>query len=285
MTIEYFHPILLKAGKAIHNGDWNWKNVRSPFFRIYYVAEGEASVEIEGTTYQLQRDNVYVIPPFALHSTSCKEWFVHYYIHLYNPDLEHADLFGDYQIPVCISSSREKMALFERVAEMNPDLTIEESNPLSYDNSRGLQESILHHKQLSFPAQLETLSIIYLIISDLLKQSKRRDIHCDARIKSVIKYIHSNLSERFSASALANRACLSTEYFIRLFKHSVNYTPMQYVNTKRMEKAQLLLAISDKSISQIAEEVGFSECSYFVKSFKRFTGLTPSSYKEEVKSS
>lgn len=282
MNIDYFHPILLKAGKAVHNGDWNWRNVRSPFFRIYYVAEGSASVEIGDTTYQLQQNNMYVIPPFVLHTTSCKELFVHYYIHLYNPNQEHADLFSEYQIPVCVKSSRDKMVLFQRIVEMNPDLSIENSDPQSYDNSHGLQQSILHHNQQAFQTQLETLSIIYLIISDILKQSTRRNVQHDARIRSVMEYVNAHPSEKFSTAGLASRACLSTEYFIRLFKQSVGYTPIQYVNAKRMEKAQLLLAFSDKSLSRIAEEVGFSGLSYFVKTFRRLTGLTPSRYREEI---
>lgn len=282
MNIDHFHPILLKAGKAIHDGDWNWKNVRSPFFRIYYVVEGNASIEIGGTTFQLHPDNMYVIPPFALHTTSCQELFVHYYVHLYNPDHEGADLFNEYQIPVCIKSNKDKMALFERIVEMNPELSIENSDPQSYDNSHGLQESILQHNQKPFQTQLETLSIIFLIISDVLKQSAHKVNQCDARIRSVMEYINSHLSENFSTAGLARQACLSTEYFIRLFKQSVYYTPIQYVNAKRMERAQLLLAISDKSMSKIAEELGFSGLSYFVKTFKRITGLTPSRYREEV---
>lgn len=281
MSIDEFHPILLKAGIAYHNGDWNWKNVRSPFFRIYYVADGNAQIEIEGQVYQLHKDNIYVVPPFALHSTSCSERFVHYYIHLY--DSEETNLFNEYQIPVCIRSNEDTMQLFQRIVTQNPDLSLADSNPHSYDNKEGLQESLLHNRQRSFPVQLETRSIIYLIILELLHHSTLKNEQCDARIRKVLEHIPSHLAEDFSSTSLADMACLSPEHFIRIFKKSVNYTPMQYVNIKRMERAQLLLATSDMQIERIATVVGYHDLSYFVKSFKKFTGLCPSRYREEIK--
>lgn len=281
MNIDNFHPILLKAGIAYHNGDWNWKNVRSPFFRIYYVAEGRAEINIEGTVYELHKDNIYVIPPFVLHSTSCSERFVHYYIHLY--DTEDINLFDEYQIPVCIKSSEDKMHLFQRIVEQNPDLSLADCNPHSYDNSEGLQESLLHSHQRSFAAQLESRGIIYLIVLELLQHSILKNASYDARIRKVLEYIPSHLAEGFSSTSLADIACLSPEHFIRLFKKTMNYTPMQYVNIRRIEKAQFLLATTDTQIGRIAAQVGYHDIAYFVRSFKKFTGLNPSHYRIEIK--
>ena len=39
---DTFHPLLLNIGYAIHHSDWNWTEVNSPFFRIYYVTKGMA---------------------------------------------------------------------------------------------------------------------------------------------------------------------------------------------------------------------------------------------------
>ena len=43
-NIDTFHPLVLNIGLARHNADWNWKNVSSPFARLYYVIEGTAKV-------------------------------------------------------------------------------------------------------------------------------------------------------------------------------------------------------------------------------------------------
>lgn len=274
--------MLLKAGIANHNANWNWKNVRSPFFRIYYVIDGNAAIQFEGKTYHLERNNIYVIPAFALHSTFCSEHFAHYYIHLYDDCPQNDSLFAEYDIPVCIEGNEYTKRHFKRIVELNPGLSLAESNPMTYDNNEGLQQSILHNRQRSFRTQLETRSIIYLIILELLKHSHKREIKQDVRITKVLEYIASNPSVNYTSAELASIACLSTEHFIRLFRKTVNYTPIQYVNNKRMERAQVLLAASNVSVNQIASEVGFHDVSYFVKSFKKLTGMTPTQYKNEL---
>ena len=41
-SIDKLHLLILNVGLAIHNADWNWKNINSPFTRLYYVTEGTA---------------------------------------------------------------------------------------------------------------------------------------------------------------------------------------------------------------------------------------------------
>jgi mannose-6-phosphate isomerase-like protein (cupin superfamily) len=87
-TIDNLHIITLHAGYAEMDKDWNWKNVRSPFARLYYVTEGTAKVIIhakdsqEDETITLRAGHLYFIPPFTLHSNVCEGVFKHYYIHV-----------------------------------------------------------------------------------------------------------------------------------------------------------------------------------------------------------
>ena len=53
LLVEQLHPLVLNVGLAIHNADWNWKNVSSPFMRIYYVTEGTAQVVLNTITVLL----------------------------------------------------------------------------------------------------------------------------------------------------------------------------------------------------------------------------------------
>lgn len=50
---DTFHPLLLNIGYAIHHSDWNWTEVNSPFFRIYYVTKGMAEVTLPDRTITL----------------------------------------------------------------------------------------------------------------------------------------------------------------------------------------------------------------------------------------
>ena len=46
--VDKLHPLVLNVGLAVHNADWNWKNVNSPFTRLYYITEGTAQNTVIG---------------------------------------------------------------------------------------------------------------------------------------------------------------------------------------------------------------------------------------------
>ena len=47
--VDKLHPLVLNVGLAVHNADWNWKNVNSPFTRLYYITEGTAQIQLSGS--------------------------------------------------------------------------------------------------------------------------------------------------------------------------------------------------------------------------------------------
>ena len=85
---ENLIPLALNVGYAVHEADWNWRNVRSPFARLYYVSAGEADVMLPDGMIHLTPGNLYLIPSYTLHSDVCNGHFEHYYVHLYE-DLEN----------------------------------------------------------------------------------------------------------------------------------------------------------------------------------------------------
>ena len=96
ITIDQLHPLVLNVGLATHNGDWNWKDVTSPFMRIYYVTEGSAQIILPDGVITLKPDHLYFIPAFTKHTYICNQYFCHYYIHIY-ADNQGQDEF--YTIP------------------------------------------------------------------------------------------------------------------------------------------------------------------------------------------
>lgn len=60
LQVEQMHPLVLNVGLAVHNADWNWKNVNSPFTRLYYVTEGSAQIELPDGIYTLSPIPIFV---------------------------------------------------------------------------------------------------------------------------------------------------------------------------------------------------------------------------------
>ena len=279
MDINDFHPIVLHTGKADHQANWNWHNVCSPFSRIYCVASGSGTVEIAGHTHTLTPGHLYLIPAFVRHTTSCTDRFVHHYIHVYEEGHVPTSLTDHYQLPFAVEASETDIHLFERLALLNPTMVLPESNPKGYDNRHTLAQSILHNKQRSEWLKMESRGIVLQLFSRFVAQATPQPLARDPRIHHAIAYIHTHLAEQTTIAPLAHEACLSPEHFIRLFTQNIGYTPNQYINQKRIERAQLLLITTSQSVKEIALTMGYTDASYFVRAFKRITGLTPNKYR------
>ena len=65
--VDKLHPLVLNVGLAVHNADWNWKNVNSPFTRLYYITEGTAQIQLSGGIQILKPNYLYFIPAFTIY--------------------------------------------------------------------------------------------------------------------------------------------------------------------------------------------------------------------------
>ncbi|RAV21907.1 response regulator [Paenibacillus contaminans] len=96
-------------------------------------------------------------------------------------------------------------------------------------------------------------------------------------------YIDKKLSADLGIDELADYLGISGSYFSLLFKQHFGVTFVEYVTKLRMETAKSMLAVSDRSVTQIGESVGYLERRYFTKVFQKYTGMTPSEYRESKK--
>ena len=102
-------------------------------------------------------------------------------------------------------------------------------------------------------------------------------------IEKGLEYIIANLGENVNVKDLAQKCNISEVYFRKLFKLHVGKAPVQYRNDMRMEKARQYLTYGENSITEIAETLGFSDCAYFIKQFRKETGKTPLAYRKAHK--
>lgn len=97
-------------------------------------------------------------------------------------------------------------------------------------------------------------------------------------VKDIIElHLYSNLA----IEELAKLSQTSVSTFKRVFKKEFNVTPLNYITTKRIKKAENLLKITEVSISEIAYEVGYSDPQYFTRIFKKNIGTTPTKYQAQ----
>lgn len=277
--IEKLNVYTLNVGYAQHDGDWNWKNVRSPFARLYLVVEGSAQIAMHSTTYSLTPGHLYLIPAFTTHSCICHSLFSHYYIHIYEDSEAEKSIMGEWDFPVEVEATDYDVDLMKRLAFINPFLKLPMSNPDAYDNHSTLLNNIERNLRRPFCDKVESRGIIFILLSRFIKLAVPKAEIADGRIRAVVSHIRQSLSSSLNVETLADMACMSKDHFIRTFKKEVGTTPSAFVTKKRMEAAELLLITTNETIKTISAKVGYDDNSYFNKTFKRYAGVTPQQYR------
>jgi AraC-like DNA-binding protein len=98
-------------------------------------------------------------------------------------------------------------------------------------------------------------------------------------LRRVRECIDQRLAESLDVKVLADIAKLSACHFARAFKQSVGLPPHRYLIERRIEAAAELIRVSDRPLTEISLEVGFSDQSHFTRSFGRAREETPSAFR------
>lgn len=101
-----------------------------------------------------------------------------------------------------------------------------------------------------------------------------------ALIKRTVAYLHQNYWKPLSRTDLAEYIGMSEDYLSRAFSQELGISLWDYLNRYRILRAKELLIQTDNSISQIARRVGYPDPAYFSRVFRKLTGLSPRSYRE-----
>ena len=90
------------------------------------------------------------------------------------------------------------------------------------------------------------------------------------------------MATELSVDLLAKLNLLNPDYFSRIFKEQMGIRPLEYIQSKRIERAQLLLTTTNHSMQEVADMVGLPNISYFSRLFTRLTKKTPAAYRKEL---
>jgi AraC-like DNA-binding protein len=274
--------ILLNAGYAVHDADWNWKNVYSPFARIHLVDAGAARIVCENRTCRLEANHLYLTPSYARHAYECDGLLRLYYLHIYEDSGKNPGILERISFPVGIEADPLIVLLVKRLIEINPLRGLQFYDPRVYDNSATLAAHIAKQKNSSMACRLETQGILRQLISRFLASAEYKNEHIDKRILRTLHYVHKNMEDTIDLECLAELCCLTKDHFIRLFKKEMHCTPGKYINRKKMETAQRRMLIDGMSVKNTAYSLGFDSISYFTRLFTKITGESPGNYRKKV---
>ncbi len=204
---------MIYAGYSKVGTEWCYKNVVSPFTRLYLINEGHASVYMNHEKYDLKEGDMFIIPKFTFHEYECLESMGHYYICFLDQLIGGRNPFEYASINYCPKASELDKYLMERFIGLNPHCALGNTNPLTYDNRPELF-SINREKPIGeLKVDIESSDILLLLFSRFLKEGTRPFSQINPRMVQVFNHINNHLDQRITVAELAEIMCVSPRPF------------------------------------------------------------------------
>lgn len=146
-----------------------------------------------------------------------------------------------------------------------------------------LDRFLKHYLNALEDAVLQSNKNLISSMAETLRQyalQKKIIVKPDPRLSDTLIYISRHLAEPLTISELSCMAGYNEQYFIRLFQKTTGLSPYQYILRCRMKEALRLLQ-ENKSVSQTAELVGYSDAKTFTRAFKAQFSMPPSQWRKE----
>lgn len=249
----------------------NWQNPASSGYSLLTILEGQLDYEVDGQQATLAKTQSVVFEPNT--NVSAKGQKVELLFLNVSASLVIQHAADMHLIPPksIVTFTREHVSEDQRLdgllAEFTGELAGEK--PGREIVMRALVEQVLVHilRNYSMPRLSEDLELSRVGL-------------IDRRIRRSVELMHTQLEQDLSLKALAAASYLSPFHFARLFKKLTGATPHNYLAGIRATRAQLLLAETELSISEIGARVGYLSGSHFTKAFRLATGATPREFRK-----
>lgn len=254
---------------------------RHDYFELVYVHSGRAAYEVSGREFNVQPEDLIVINgslphrlskvlesplnamvlyflPDVLRSASSAAEFVQFLM----PFLLQGSMFPPL-IPAASGISEDVLELMSR---------IENTIPAAQDRARLEVQTYL---------QMILVMLIDFYRNDLAIEDAFDRIQATFdRFRPLFEYVERRFNETISLAKATALVGISKPHFMRSFKRLTGQSFDTYLNHYRIAKAQLLLSQTDLPISNVGQEVGFSDQSYFGLVFRKLVQLTPREYRK-----
>ena len=123
---------------------------------------------------------------------------------------------------------------------------------------------------------------LYEMYQECCRKMEEETRQLSVEIDKAVKYIKEHLNEKLTLAQVAEQIKLSPNYLSSLFKKELQVSFVDYITECRVEKAKDLLMHTDMKTCEVAESTGFSDESYFSKTFKKITGKRPSAFRKRI---
>lgn len=283
-TFKYSFSLLhIDYVKLNHN--WNYNNVISPYYRLYYIDDGIGFISDSSRRLTLEAGYLYLIPSFTICNLNCDAYLSQYFIQFFEESPDGISLFTNNRSVMKLAATEIDITLIKRLLHSNPGRGINRSdNPKVYEKEAYYKECQSLNDQMKTHLKFENQGILLQLISRFLSSNGfklNNSQSAPSKILDTMSYVQLHLDENLTVAQLARRVNQNQDYFSKQFLTHTGQRPLNYIHGKKIERAQYLIATTDKTFLEIAFDTGFSNLPHFSKIFKQIVSLTPGEYRHQ----
>lgn len=223
---------------------------------LLYIRAGEMDVQYQGKSYLMKKGDLLLM--------NCR------YPHMYHAHHNLEFVYLHYE-------GLNSHVLTDYLIEQN-------GGPILYCSCNMDIGNALYENARKFkPGRIQNLMEMHFWINNLLQMISADispEIQKGTPIDLAIQYIMDHVGEEITLDTLSELTSFNKYYLSHLFKKQTGYTIAEFILSTRLQKAEQLLLHSDRSVEDIAYEVGYSHASSFINIFTSRVGFSPKQYRK-----
>ena len=255
-------------------------------YEIIYIKSGRAKVTIEGCVYYVRSGHILLIKPRQRHTIEVygNEQFVQPHLHF--------DFFYEKNSPEVEVSFRTEDVMSEEEKRLFREDITDRFMP-NFPNLIELPETYLFEQYLfdiinEFEQKKPYYKILvqslfcrlwYSMLSEMQYLQNKHITSKDELVSKIQLFLEHNVEIPVSMKMLADAFNLDKIYLSRLFKQKHGVTPSQYHTGLRIQRSIEMLLLTNNTLTEISEKVGFATIHDFSRTFKKRIGISPSVYR------
>ena len=254
-------------------------------WELVYIDRGECNIVADGKTVLLRQGDIYFHKPHENHMLkTIKGIPPNVFIIVFSSDSAAMSYFENRKIEASMSTKQHIAAI---IHEASSTFELPFNNP-AMQELRLRSDSSLWGGQQTILLRLE-LMLIEIIRDDpgYISASKMffpKDIVSDEFALKIISFMEERLYGKFTLEELSREMAFGKTYLSKRFTKACGHSIIDYFNLMKINEAKKLIREGRCNFFEISEKLMFSNSHYFSTIFKKHTGMTPTQYKNSIKS-
>lgn len=279
-VLEVYKPFEIQEVKL---SEWQRRPVKNNFFELVFIKEGNGTQCINYNEYPYQKGSIFLLPPLKCHSFD---------IHMPTEFvfIKFTDSFFKKAKRVSIDSNqwfKEASYILSNYNQLPGEVIKSELDKQHIKSlvTMILQESRNYGEESILLIRSLMTSILEILIRNIKKSGFTEMVEnsTDNRITKMLTYINENIdkTECLRIEHLAERFLMSPTYVSEYFRKQVKMSLREYIIKAKLKLVEIRLLNSDYTLTEIADELGFTDVSHLSKTFKKYTGISIKDFKKE----